>query len=101
MSVIPSTSFRRVSSVYPSKDTSFAKSLSSSDSLVAGEVEHGVEEFHGPFGLGLVRYEHLEDAVAERVDILELFPVICQVLRMFGHVLHKGDEFASFHRISI
>lgn len=65
--------------------------------LVSREPEHCVQEFHSPFGFRLVGYEHLEDAVAERINVLVDFSVVCQVLRMLVHVLCHGDEFASVH----
>ena len=67
------------------------------DSLVTGEAEHGVQELHGTLRLGLVRHEHLEDAVTERVNVLVLLAVFRQVFGMFVHILDHGDKFLSCH----
>ena len=66
---------------------------------MTGEAEHRVQELHGAQWLGLVCQEHLEDAVAERVDVLVLLAVFRQVLGMLVYVLDESDEFFSCHFI--
>ena len=71
------------------------------DGLASGKPEHGVQEFHGALRLGLVSHEHLEDAIAERVDVLVLLAVFRQVLGMLVYVLDHGEEFFSCHFIPL
>ena len=45
--------------------------------LVSREPEHSVQEFYSPFGLCLIGHEHLENAVAERINVHVNFSVVC------------------------
>lgn len=65
--------------------------------LVSSKSEHCIQKFHSSFRLRLVGHEHLENAVAERINVLVNLSVVCQVLGMLVHVLCHGDEFASIH----
>ena len=67
------------------------------DCVCTREPEHGVQELHRPFRLRFVGHEHLEDSVAERVDVPVDLAVFRQVFGMLVHVLGHGEEFTAVH----
>ena len=42
--------------------------------------------------------DDLENAVAERINVLVCFAVFCQMLGMFMHILHHGEKITAVHK---
>ena len=68
------------------------------DGVFTGEQEHRIQKLHGAFGLGLVRYEHFEDAITEWVNILVDLAVFGQSFGVLMNILHHGEKVTAVHK---
>jgi len=68
------------------------------DCISAKKHEHCVQKLHRAFGLGLVGQEHLEDAVAERVNVLVSLAVFSQMFGMLVDILYHGEKVTTVHK---